>query len=235
MDELKINVGKPVASILSEDAIDFVWVPEPLEDVRERNFERQVNKAIKEKLPVLVQQKIDELQPNLHKEKEQEYQRGFSEGENAGKQSEQERLQELKDNISNTIKEIIDYRKQIIKEAETTIVTLALNFAKNIVGEEIRTNREIIQNQVKKSLEYIIGEGKLIFHVHPDDESQFDDKDQFIPKEYLGAIEIVTDENITRGGCLLETNSGTIDSTIEAKIDELGKSIKIGLEQDLNE
>ena len=172
---------------------------------------------------------------SILKEKEQEYQRGYSEGENAGKQSEQERLQELKDNISNTIKEIIDYRKQIIKEAETTIVTLALNFAKNKLGEEIHTNREIIQNQVKKSLEYIIGEGKLIFHVHPDDESQFDDKDQFIPKEYLGAIEIVTDENITRGGCLLETNSGTIDSTIEAKIDELGKSIKIGLEQDLNE
>jgi len=235
MEEIKINLKKPVASIVSEDAVDFVWVPEPLEDVRERDFKRQVKKAIKEKLPVLVRQKIDELQPNLHKEKQREYERGYSEGENAGKQSEQEMLKELKDNISNTIKEIIDYRKQLLKEAETTIVSLALNFAKNIIGEEIQTNREIIQNQVKKSLEYIIGEGKLIFHVHPDDVSQFDDKEQYIPEEYLGNIEIITDKSITRGGCILETNSGTIDSTIESKVAELGKSIQNGLEHDLNE
>ena len=75
----------------------------------------------------------------------------------------------------------------------------------------------------------------MIFHVHPDDASQFDDKEQYIPEEYLGVIEIVTDENITRGGCLLETNSGTIDSTIEARVAELDKSIQNGLEHDLNE
>lgn len=235
MEKIRVNVKNPVASIVSEDAVDFVWVPEPLEDVRKRDFKQQVNKAIKERLPFLVQKKIDELQPNLHKEKEQEYQRGYAEGENAGKQSEQDMLKELKDKISNTIKEIIDYRKQILKEAETTIVSLALNFAKNIIGEEIQTNREIIQNQVKKSLEYIIGEGKLIFHIHPDDANQFEDKEQYIPEEYLGDIEIVTDENITRGGCLLETNSGTIDSTIETKIAELSKSIQNGLEHDLSE
>lgn len=235
MEEIKINLKKPVVSILSEDAIDFVWVPEPLEDVRNRDFKRQVNKAIKERLPILVQQKIDELQPNLHKEKQREYDRGYSEGENAGKQSEQEMLKELKDKISNTIKEIIDYRKQILKEAETTIVSLALNFAKNIVGEEIQTNHEIIQNQVKKSLEYIIGEGKLIFHVHPDDVDQFEDKEQYIPEEYLGDIEIIADEKITRGGCILETNSGTIDSTIKSRIAELDKSIQTGLEHDLDD
>lgn len=235
MEEININIKRPIASIVSEDAVDFVWVPEPLEDVRNREFKRQVNKAIKEKLPVLIQEKIDELQPNLHKEKQREYERGFSEGESAGKQSEQEMLQELKDNISNTIKETIDFRKKILKEAETTIVSLALNFAKNIVGEEIQTNREIIQNQVKKSLEYIIGEGKLIFHVHPDDVGQFEDKEKYIPEEYLGDIEIIKDDTITRGGCILETNAGTIDSTIESKVSELEKSIQNGLEHDLNE
>lgn len=233
MDEIKINVKNPVATIISEDMIDFVWVPEPIEDVQKREFKRRVKKEIKEKLPVLVKQKLDELQPNMHRKMEEEYRRGYNEGENAGRQGELENLKELRENISNTIKEITDYRKQIIKEAENTIVSMALGFAKNIIGEEVRTNRELIRNQVRKTLEYVIGEGRLIFHVHPDDVGQFDHKEKFIPEKYLDKIEVITDDTVEKGGCILETNSGTIDATVKSKVAELEKSINNGLESDI--
>ena len=131
---------------------------------------------------------------------EEEYRSGYSEGENASRHGELENLKELRENIANTIKEITDYRKQIIKEAENTIVSMALGFAKNIIGEEVRTNRELIRNQVRKTLEYVIGCGRLIFHVHPDDESQFDHTEEFIPEEYLDTVEEITECTDDKGG-----------------------------------
>ena len=233
MADFHIHVGKPIANILSSDKIDFVWVPEPLEEVQERTFRRSVIRAVKEKLPKLVQKKIVELQPNLHKEKEAEYQRGLKDGLEKGQLQEQEKLKELKEKFAHIVQELVDYRKKLLKEAETTIVTIAFGFARNIVGEAIQAKQDVVQNQVKKVLEYVVGESKMVFYVHPDDVSQFDDKEGFIPQEYLSKIEIVPDEKITRGGCILETNAGTIDATIEAQIAELASSIKNSLEHEL--
>ena len=72
METIHVHTNRPPARILSEDAVDFVWVPEPLDVVQEREFRKRVNKTIKEKLPVLVNQKIRELQPNLQKEKQED-------------------------------------------------------------------------------------------------------------------------------------------------------------------
>lgn len=233
MDDFQIKIDKPLVNISSNDNIGIVWVPEPFDEVQKREFKQQVNRAVKEKLPKLVHKKIEELQPNLHREKEAEYRRGYQDGEKEGRKQEQERLDELKKNLAETLQEVLDYKKELLKQAETTIVKMAFSFARNIITQEIQSDPEILKNQVKKALEYVIGEGKLVFHVHPDDANQFENKEEFIPEIYLNAIEIIPDETITRGGCLLTTNSGTVDATIEVQIAELKKSVQDGLEREL--
>lgn len=235
MEDINIKIAKPLAKITSGDNIGIVWVPEPFDDVQKRRFKRMVNKVIKEKLPKLVRKKIEELQPNLHKEKEAEYRRGYQDGEKEGRKQEQELLDGLKKNLARTVQEILDYKNELLKQAETTIVKMAFSFARNITAQEIQSNPEIVQNQVKKALEYVVGEGKLIFHVHPDDVPQFDSvkREKFIPEVYLSAVEVIPDESITPGGCLLTTNSGVVDATIEVQIAELEKAIQSGLEHEL--
>lgn len=235
MDDIHIKIDKPLANITSSDNVGIVWVPEPFDEVQKREFKRLVNRAVKEKLPKLVRKKIEELQPNLYKEKEAEYRRGYQDGEKEGRKQEQERLDELKKNLAHTVQEVLDYKKELLKQAEKTIVNMAFSFARNIVAQEIQSNPEIVQNQVKKALEYVVGEGKLVFHVHPDDVCQFDPakREKFIPEVYLNSIEVVSDESITRGGCLLTTNSGAVDATIEVQIAELEKAIQSGLEHEL--
>jgi len=235
MDNFHIKIDKPIANINSKDNVGIVWIPESFDEVQKREFKRKVNKAIKEKLPVLVRKKIEELQPNLHKEKEAEYRRGYQDGETEGRKQEQERLNELKKNLAHIIQEVLDYKKELLKQAETTIVKMAFSFARNIIAREIQSNPEIVQNQVKKALEYVVGEGKLVFHVHPGDVHQFDpaEREKFIPEVYLNAVEVIPDESISRGGCLLTTNSGAVDATIEVQIAELEKAIQSGLEHEL--
>jgi len=233
MADIHLKLDKPLVNVTTEDAIDLVWVPEPFEEVQKRDFNRRLKAELKKRLPKLIQQRINALQPNLQKEKDEEFNRGYSEGEEKGKQEELDRLQELFDKLSVTIQETVDFKAQLMKEAEKTIVDMAFEFARTIVGESVVTQEEIIRSHAKKTLEYIVDESKLVFHVHPDDVAQFDEKEKFIPKKYLDHIEIVADEAVSRGGCILETNSGMVDATIEVQIAELEKSVKRGLEHDI--
>ncbi|MFC1733625.1 FliH/SctL family protein, partial [candidate division KSB1 bacterium] len=89
-----------------------------------------------------------------------------------------------------------------------------------------------IEEQITKVLGYVISEGKLSFHVNPEDSAVFEKKEEFVPEEYLDRIVIVPDETIERGGCKLQTNSGTIDATISAQLDELEAAVIDGLESE---
>ncbi len=202
--------------------------------MQKREFNRRLQKEIKQRLPVLIEQKIAEIQPNLEKEKAEEYNRGYSDGETSGKSEVHLQLEELLNKLSQTIRETIDFNSNLLKEAEKTIINLAFHFAKKIVGESIVTQEKIIRDHVNKALKYIVDESKLLFHVHPDDVDQFNEKEKFIPKEYVNHIEIIPDEKITRGGCVLETNSGMIDATIETQLAELESSVNKGLEQKID-
>ncbi len=232
VESIQIHVGRPISNVISSDNVELITVPESEEAVRERRFKHEVKKEVDKRLVALMQKRMQEIDAVHTKEIENEYKRGFDEGRTAGKQEELEQIEPLKEKLSNTITEVIDFRGNLIRESEATIVKMALSLAETIIGREIRSETDVVTEQVKKALEYAVGEGRLVFHVHPEDVYQFDNKESFLPEEYLERIEVLPDENVERGGCVLITNSGTIDATIEAQITELKAKILKGLESD---
>lgn len=232
MDDIRINIKEPLFKAFSKDNIEIYSIPEPEDVIRERKFRRSVKSEVKSRLEKLIAQRLKELEPVIKKEKDAEFQRGYELGIKDGQQAELKQIAPLKEKLWNTVQEVVDYKIKVLKEAESTIAKMAFNFAGSIIKDEVKASPELIINQVRKALEYVISEGKLTFHVNPDDISQFDDKEKFIPEEYLERIIIMPDENINRGGCVLKTNSGDIDATIETQIEELKAAINNGLENE---
>jgi len=232
MENIQIHIGKPISNIISSDNVELIAVPEPEEVIRKREFKKRVNKEVTDRIKKEIRNKVEELKKEFEKEKEAEFNRGFIEGQEVGHKNALEIIIPLKESLINAVKNISDYRDRLLKESEKTIVTLALSFAKSIVGADVITRPEIIREQVKKALSYVISEGQLTFHVNPDLVSQFDDKENFIPEKYRDRIAIIPDESISPGGCKLVTNSGTIDATIQTQIAELETTILTGMESD---
>ena len=232
MADFFIPIKRPVATVVSSGNVEVVWVPEPFEVVQEREVNRRVNQAVKEKLERLFLEKLNELQPKIRQEKEAEYRHGYEDGERAGRADEQEKLRRVKEDLTHIIKENIECKEKLLKEAESTIVKMAFAFAKQLVGEAVQIQPEIVQNQVKKALEFILDESKLIFRVNPEDIARFDKKEEFIHEGLLKKVEVIPDESVSRGGCILETNAGIIDATIESQIVEMAKALRNGIERE---
>jgi len=232
MADFFIPIKRPVATVVSSGNVEVVWVPEPFEVVQEREINRRVNQAVKEKLERLFQEKLNELQPKIRQEKEAEYRHGYEDGERAGRADEQEKLRRVKEDLTHIIKENIECKEKLLKEAESTIVKMAFAFAKQLVGEAVQIQPEIVQNHVKKALEFILDESKLIFRVNPEDIARFDKKEEFIHEGLLKKVEVIPDESVSRGGCILETNAGIIDATIESQIVEMAKALRNGIERE---
>lgn len=232
MENLSINLGKVLTGVQPGDNIDLVIVPEPEEVVREREFNRRLENELKFRVADALQMKLEELEPVRQQEREDQYEKGYIEGFENGRQEELHKIAPLKQRLSETIEKTVEFRDQITRESEKTIVEMALNFARVIVGREIQSSTDIVRNQVKKALEFNISEAELQFHINPEDIGQFDDMEEFIPEEYLNRIRVIPDESVDKGGCMLNTNAGIIDATIKAQLAELEANIRKGLETD---
>jgi len=230
MENIHIHVGKPVSNVISQENVELVTIPESDDVVRERQIERRIRMEVQERIDAEIQKQLDKLEPAVKSEKEAEYKRGYGEGKEAGIQEERANFDPRKKSWSATIQEIIGFKNSLIKESEKTIVEMALSFARIVIGREIRTETDVIREQVKKAIEYNISEGKLVFHVNPEDIGQFEQKEEFIPEEYLQNIVVIPDETVGKGGCVLMTNSGMIDATIKEQFAELEANVLKGLE-----
>ncbi len=212
---------------------NIIEIPESEEVIRERLFQKRLNMELDNRLGRMLNEKLNEMKPKVTAEKKEAYDSGYREGERVGIDKGHSEVEPLREEFMNTIKELIDFKKRLIKESEEVIVNLSFGFAKSIIGQEIKTEKDIVINQVKKALDHIISEGKLIIRINPEDMNVFERREKFIPDEYMDSIEIVTDETITRGGCIIESNKGIVDATIESQIIEMDKQLNGGLEAEI--
>lgn len=130
-----------------------------------------------------------------------------------------ERVSEIRDQFAETIKQISSLAGEITARAEDDLVNLALQIAKKIVGREVTIDREIVLTLVKVSLGKLHNRSVAEVHLNPEDfvfvQSQREKLD------FRGSLELVEDNSISLGGCLIHTETGDIDGRIESQFDEI--------------
>ncbi|MCP4728231.1 MAG: hypothetical protein GY863_24540 [bacterium] len=233
MAGINLESKSRIIKVSGDTNANIIEIPEGEEVIRERLFQKRLQMELDNRIGKLMKQKLDEQKPRMAAEKKEAYDSGYREGERVGLEKGYSEVEPLREEFMITIKETIDFKHKIIKESEEAIVSLAFGFARNIVGQEIKTEPDIIINQVKKAIDHIIGEGRLVIRINPADIKIFDRKEDFIPEEYLSEIEVHTDEAIKHGGCIVESNKGIVDATIESQISEMEKHLKGGLETEI--
>lgn len=163
----------------------------------------------------------------LESAKEEAYKKGMLDAEHNFK-LEIERLRSeyasLVTMFQDAVKYFTDKREKIWQESETEIIKLVLTISSKMVGYEINTNGiNVVNHIVKEALSYV-GEKKIIaVRLSPDDVKKINTLEEM--KMTGQNIKIVEDKTISSGGCIVETNFGSVDSQIETRWEEILKTL----------
>ncbi len=164
------------------------------------------------------------------------YQKGFEQGQRDGMALGEKKLQEAILEVQKLGREIGGLKAQIYKEAESEIVKLSMEIAKKIVRQELMLNPEVVVNSVRAALEFLTEKSRVRILINPQDMELMSERVAQVATEHkVEGIELVEDETVERGGCLLETGFGRINAGIEEQLKELSRLLDdkfLGMEDD---
>jgi flagellar assembly protein FliH len=125
--------------------------------------------------------------------------------------------------------EVANLRTAVLRQAEEDIITLAFQFTRKILQYEVREHYEVLATTLKRALEHVVEQNQVMVRVHPDD-LQYATEIQEELRLALGDIKTLAmqgDMSVGRGGCIVESNLGTIDARIEAQFEELEQRFRM--------
>ncbi|MES9938920.1 MAG: FliH/SctL family protein [Candidatus Thiodiazotropha sp. 6PLUC2] len=177
-----------------------------------RNTQERVAQTEKELQRLLTD--IDELRRDATEAgRESGYRSGIEEARTELAQQ-GERLQEL-------IKKITIAHEDSLSLAEEDIVEVVFASVTKILGEALVKPDTVIA-AVKQSIRRLVSRDRLVIHLAPKDKRLIEDVVAGKEEEIFGiAVEIIADERIELGGCLLQTSTGGLDARLELQIQQL--------------
>lgn len=149
-------------------------------------------------------------------EKEEERRRGNEEGVQEGLAQLTERIVEAERAYENRV-----------LETESQIVRMVMEIAEKVIGREVE--RGAVVDVVKKAISQSVGQ-KITIRVHPSDFAVIKEKETELLAEIdrTQSITVKEDEAISAGGCILETEMGSVDARLETQLKAIRKALGLG-------
>lgn len=154
------------------------------------------------------------------------FENGFHEGQKAGLEASEKKLNILMQRYAESISEIDNLKTSLYSRVEREVVKLALEVAKKIVHREVQADPEIVQTLVKVALGHAALKSAVKVRLHPSDYSNIMKHRSALSSANAECreIELVSDKSIEQGGCLVQTECGDIDARIAEKFREVERS-----------
>ena len=146
------------------------------------------------------------------------YQRGFSEGRNAGQEQAAAELQPVMDRLSRSLADLATVRSRVRKTAESDLLKLAIAIARRVLHRELTLDPDSIEGLIRVALEKLESRELCRVRVHPDQEPIIR---TLLARFSAAPVELVPDGSLQSGDVLFETAHGTLDASIEAQLQEI--------------
>lgn len=122
--------------------------------------------------------------------------------------------------------EALEIRERVWRETERDLLRLAIRLAEKIIGREIQTDRKTVTDIVAAALQNARQQEKLTVRVNPSDFSLIEEeREKFLPSGRARFIDFVADPRVASGGCLIESEVGTIDARLETQLRVLERAL----------
>jgi flagellar assembly protein FliH len=174
------------------------------------------------------QQIIIEAKREAEGIKDRAYQEGFIRGQKEGQKEIQTRLMSLAETFHHLIEQLEYTQSAILKEQETEILHLCIQMAQKIIHTEIQQNPRIILANLQEGLKSA-GQHKIVaIKLNQIDLDLIQGMEEDLSQSILNlkGITLEGDPSLGRGGCLIQTDLGYADASIDAQFQELKKHLE---------
>lgn len=164
-----------------------------------------------------VRAEAEKVLKNAEAKAEESIKRGYAEGESKGLAQVTEKLMSLE-----TLKE------RFYQNAEPDVIKLVMSIAEKVIGKIVLENKEMIHSVVHQALEKAIGD-RISVKLNPEDYKRLMDGEHEF-KDVIDRTRRLTfreDESIIPGGCIVETEVGTIDAQIDTQLKAIKKALNM--------
>jgi flagellar assembly protein FliH len=151
------------------------------------------------------------------------YERGLEEGQKSGYEEYRQLIQLACDTVEASK---LDYYNHI-ESSEKVILDLGIIVAGKIIGKKISGNKEDFLSLVKRALKNARDYKDIQLHIHPN-YYQF----MLAQKEELVAIfpkeidfYIFPDDELSEESCIIESENGRIDASVDSQLEEIKKKL----------
>jgi flagellar assembly protein FliH len=154
------------------------------------------------------------------------YQSGLADGEKALTEKLYQQRAELNELAQGLLESLRQAVPQVIRDSEKQMVQLALAVAEKLVAG-LPVSLEMVEAAVRDALTQVEGTAQFTVRLHRDDLELLQKSGSSVlkPAQEAGDFHFVASPEVTRGGCLVETNFGTVDARRETKLELLKRSV----------
>jgi flagellar assembly protein FliH len=151
---------------------------------------------------------------------------GHEQGYAAGKTAAEDELAPVITTIRELIESIRAQRNAAIASAEPELVRIAMAVAERVIHGELQTNQSVIVENVRQALTRLVSREVVTLRVNPVDlDTIRARRDEIVAAGDVEHLRIVEDQRVDRGGVIVETDAGTIDSKVATQLREARRAI----------
>lgn len=211
--------------------------------------ERRRLEALKEKKPVFSEEFVISnsgvpLEINLNDVKEEAipisevkeevqdaYDRGFRDGQDAGRVNFEEELKTQREWARNIDAVASELRKEFavrMRDFQNALAETSVLVAENILTREIAADSKIVIEQARKALSALDGERVFRIRLNPEDIEILENVKSALTNDPSTTkdVELSPDSSVERGGCLLETAAGNVDARLRTQLEVLRAALE---------
>ena len=159
-------------------------------------------------------QEVERIKAEATQVYEAEKKRGYEEGLAEGKMRMAEQMMSM-------AAKTVDYFASV----ETKVVEIVTNALKRILGSV--NEDELIVRVVRNALAVARNQKQVTLRVSPPQVDMLKQKVNEILADYPGitCLDVVGDSRLSKGGCILETETGIVDASVDVQVEAIRKAL----------
>jgi flagellar assembly protein FliH len=132
--------------------------------------------------------------------------------------------------VEDAVVALKNARNDIFEQVEESVKDLSLFIAEHIIKAEIDRNGELFINIVRDTLSKVQYQDNITVKVSKTEfEKLFSDPDSDIVTELRNSgVDVKQDMSLKSGECIVETEYGTINSSIQKQLSRMGFALREG-------
>lgn len=141
-----------------------------------------------------------------------------------------DKLTKLQQAWSDVASQWESQRKAMTREANQAVLHFALALAERVVHRVLEVDRTVVVDQVANALAHVLRPMDPIVKINPADRPLVEEAMPQLLREFsqFDHVELVEDESVSEGGCVVATGQGLIDAQIETQLERIVEAMLPG-------